>query len=39
LGLDSRPRIRWTLENRPFQEIPISSFADKTFTAPAQPKR
>jgi len=36
LGLDSRPRIRWTLENRPFQEIPISSFADKTFTAPAQ---
>ena len=36
MGLDSRPRIRWTLENRPFQEIPISSFADKTFTAPAQ---
>ena len=36
MGLDSRPRIRWTLENRPFQEIPISSFADKTFTAPTQ---
>jgi GTP-binding protein LepA len=36
LGPDSRPRIRWTLENRRFQEIPISSFADKTFTAPAQ---
>jgi GTP-binding protein LepA len=36
LGPDSRPRIRWTLENRRFQEIPISSLADKTFTAPAQ---
>jgi GTP-binding protein LepA len=36
LGPDSRPRIGWTLENRRFQEIPISSFADKTFTAPAQ---
>jgi GTP-binding protein LepA len=36
LGPNSRPRIRWTLENRRFQEIPISSFADKTFTAPAQ---
>ena len=36
MGLDSRPRIRWALESRPFQEIPISSFADKTFTAPAQ---